>query len=165
MTGLKIKIVLLLGALSVFGYLLFTGPRMYVQPHILAYQTIAAPPPPGAVPMTPRPTLLTAQEAINVKNPLPDTPDNLQKGRVYYQYYCLACHGERGDGNGPAGESYYPAPANLNSDRLKKYSDGQLLRAMLLGVGHEPTLEKIVPAEHYWLLVLYTRHFSVSPTP
>jgi hypothetical protein len=35
--------------------------------------------------------------------------------------------------------------------------DGELFAAMLLGVGHEPVMERIVQPAHRWYLVLYMR--------
>lgn len=45
------------------------------------------------------------------------------KGETTYKTLCVACHGEKGDGNGPAGASLTPKPTNFtdaaNADRLK----------------------------------------------
>ena len=35
-----------------------------------------------------------------LKNPLPTTEENLEKGKVLYDIYCASCHGTKGDGNG-----------------------------------------------------------------
>lgn len=35
-----------------------------------------------------------------LKNPLPATEENLEKGKVLYDIYCASCHGTKGDGNG-----------------------------------------------------------------
>jgi len=35
-----------------------------------------------------------------LKNPLPTTEANLEKGKVLYDIYCASCHGTKGDGNG-----------------------------------------------------------------
>jgi len=46
-----------------------------------------------------------------------------KKGEVTYKSLCLACHGAKGDGNGPAGEALTPRPTNFtdpaNAERLK----------------------------------------------
>ena len=94
-------------------------------------------------------------------NPLPaaanPTAGDIARGRVYYTYYCIQCHGGRGDGTGPVGESLFPPPADLRSPRAQARSDDQLLRAMLTGPSHEPVLEYTVLPEHRWWLVLYVR--------
>jgi cytochrome c553 len=44
------------------------------------------------------------------------------KGEAQYKTLCVSCHGEKGDGNGPAGAALNPKPTNFtdpaNSDRL-----------------------------------------------
>lgn len=151
--------ILIIG--SLFSYVLYQGPRMKEQAHLRAFQAPAPLPPPGTVTVQPPPNLLPeAAEAAGLKNPLSGTPEDLERGKVYYQYYCLFCHGEGGGGNGPVGESYMPAPADLRTPRVRGYGDGQLLRAMLTGVGHEPVLEQVVPARHRWYLVLYVRELG-----
>lgn len=35
-----------------------------------------------------------------LKNPLPTTEANLEKGKKLYGIYCASCHGKKGDGNG-----------------------------------------------------------------
>ncbi len=44
------------------------------------------------------------------------------KGETHYKTLCIACHGEKGDGNGPAGAAMNPKPGNFtdpaNSERI-----------------------------------------------
>ena len=44
------------------------------------------------------------------------------KGEANYKSLCVSCHGEKGDGNGPAGGALTPKPTNFtdaaNADRL-----------------------------------------------
>lgn len=44
------------------------------------------------------------------------------KGEAHYKTLCVACHGEKGDGNGPAGAALTPKPGNFtdpaNAERL-----------------------------------------------
>lgn len=141
---------------GLFGVVLSHGPRMKVQQHLRTFQIIQPPPLEGSLPVE-LPESLSAAGTDAVINPLPDTRENRSRGRVYYQYYCVFCHGTEGGGNGPVGESYLPAPADLRRVHIARYSDGKLLRAMLLGIGHEPVLEKVVPPGHRWHLVLYVR--------
>ena len=35
-----------------------------------------------------------------LKNPLDASEENLTKGKVLYDIYCISCHGKKGDGNG-----------------------------------------------------------------
>jgi mono/diheme cytochrome c family protein len=143
--------------ITVASLFLLTGPHMYVQPHIRTYEAVMPPTPQGAVPVEPLPSLPSPQEALTLRNPIPATAESVARGKVYYEYYCLMCHGETGAGNGPVGESYVPVPADLRSPKLRVMADGQLFRAMLLGEGHEPVLAYTVLPEHRWYLVAYVR--------
>lgn len=146
-----------LGVLVYFS-IMFTGPRMQVQEHIRPYQRVMPLPPDGMVPAEPDTYRVpSSQEASGMKNPVPDAQNSRDRGRVYYNYYCVFCHGENGQGDGPVGYSYMPAPADLHAPRVLQLSDGDLLRAILLGVGHEPVLPRVVVPEHRWYLVAYVR--------
>ena len=144
-------------------YLLFTGPRMLVQAHIQAFQAPMPPPPRGVLAAESPIPLPSAQEAVGLTNPLASNMTNLERGKVYYGYYCLACHGADGAGDGPVGQSYVPRPKDLRTARVRAFSDGELLRAMLTGTGHEPVLERVVAPEHRWYLELHVRSFAAAP--
>ena len=162
--GILIAVVALAG-MGAVSYLLFVGPRMYDQPHVRAFQAVMPPTPPGAVPLLePVPPLPSPEEAKTLASTLQHTPENLARGKVYYQYYCTFCHGERGDGNGPVGESYVPVPSDLRAAKVQAYTDGQLLHAMLAGAGHDPVRNQTVRPQHRWYLVLYVRSFK-QPAP
>lgn len=146
---------------SVCIYLMMTGPRMYDQPHVRAFQATVPPMPAGVVPVEDTAFRApSAEEARGLKNPLPDTPDNRARGQTYYAYYCVYCHGDKGDGNGPVGESYVPVPADLRTARVRAMADGELLRASLVGTGHEPVLGRVVHPDHRWYLMLYVRSLA-----
>lgn len=155
----------IVAALAVIGFgllayfsVMFVGPHMRVQQHVLTYQKRMPLPPKGMVPVEPDPyDVPTARKAAGLRNPLPDTRANRDRGKVYYGYYCVFCHGENGQGDGPVGYSYMPAPANLHALRILRMSDGELFRSMLLGIGHEPVLRGVVLPEHRWYLVTYVR--------
>jgi len=158
-----------LAIVSVMGYVLITGPRMRMQPNVRPFQAEVPPLPTGVVPVdlpdaSSSGRVPAEEDAAKMVNPLPATEENAARGKVYYQYYCVFCHGEKGDGNGPVGQSYTPKPADLRAPKVQAYSDGQMLRSMLTGEGHEPVLEKVVPMEHRWYLVYYVRILG-SSTP
>lgn len=153
-------------AAALFGYILVKGPRMTVQHSFREFQLVTPPPPPGTVSVAPEAERLPAAGAEGALiNPLPRSPQNLARGKVYYQYYCVFCHGEGGAGDGPVGHSYLPRPADLRAARVAGYGDGALLRASLRGIGHEPVLERVVPPEHRWHLMLFVRSLAASVPP
>lgn len=161
--GVLAVLVALAGAGIVFD-LMFTGPRMRGQLHIRAFEQRMPLPPSGIVAVAAESALPSAAEAAGVRNPLPDTPENRARGKVYYGYYCAFCHGARGDGEGDVGPSYVPPASDIRTARVRALADGELLRAMLTGTGHEPLMEQTVHAEHRWPLALYVRSLANEPS-
>jgi mono/diheme cytochrome c family protein len=141
-----------------YFYVMFSGPHMKVQPHILAYERSMPLPPPGIVTVEPdEKTPPSEEQASAMFNPLPDNEDNRKRGKIYYDYYCVFCHGEEGRGDGPVGNSYMPKPADLHDQKILQKTDGELMRSMLTGVGHEPVMAYVILPLHRWYIVTYVR--------
>ena len=151
------------GSWTLYPHWYTSNPRMYVQPSIRTYQAAMPHPPAGSVPRTDAIEPLPTTQQARTLTTRPTTFADLAAGKTCYQYYCVFCHGDAGDGNGPVGESYVPKPADLRTPRVREMSDGQLLRAMITGTGHEPVLEYTVLPEHRWPLVHYVRELSGKP--
>jgi mono/diheme cytochrome c family protein len=163
---LAIRILIALAVLAglIYGYLLFfKEPHMRNQPMIKTFQASLPALPEGIVRVDPPPALSAMPDST--KNPLRPLQANLDRGKEYYGYYCAFCHGKNGGGNGPVGESYVPAPGDLRKPGIGSYSDNRLYRAMLTGAGHEPVLERVIPPEHRWYLVLYVRSLNGRGKP
>lgn len=47
------------------------------------------------------------------KHPYPTKSFSVKAGEKIYKQYCASCHGDRGDGNGPATPSLNPRPTNF----------------------------------------------------
>lgn len=159
-------LLLLVGFIGFCAYVYFmlTGPHMKDQPHIRSYQYQMPLPPRGIIPVEPDTSAPPDSEQVSgLKSPLQDTMENRRRGKIYYDYYCVFCHGDTGQGNGPVGNSYMPKPADLHSQKILDMSDGELLRAILTGPGHDPVLSRIIPVRHRWYLVLFTRILGREP--
>src|SRR5581483_6904342 len=66
---------------------------------------------------------------------------SLARGHELYAAYCLACHGEKGEGDGPAARYVYPRPRNFGSGKFRIVttdngypSDADLLRVITRGM-------------------------------
>ncbi|MDO8588176.1 MAG: cytochrome C [Armatimonadota bacterium] len=138
---------------------------MNIQRSIKPYEIQMPRQPVGSVPTTGTLQTLTAQQSKLAKSPVPPTAVNLANGKIYYGYYCLMCHGEKGDGDGPVGQSYVPKPTDLSSQAIAAMNDGELYRRMLSGTGHDPVMSQTVLPEHRWPLVMYLRSFTPRPKP
>ena len=85
---------------------------------------------------------------------LPDE-DSLQRGRELFLQNCKVCHGEKGDGQGPAAASMKTPPANfLDLDHSATYGPGE--KFWIIGHGNSktgmPPFPQLTPAER-WDLV------------
>lgn len=54
-------------------------------------------------------------EYTSLVNPVPADDASITSGEEIFQTICAACHGDSGQGDGPAGASLDPPPANLAS--------------------------------------------------
>jgi mono/diheme cytochrome c family protein len=65
----------------------------------------------------------------------------LARGRDLYGLYCVACHGDKGEGDGPAARYVYPRPRNFGEGKFRLVStangypsDDDLLRVITRGM-------------------------------
>jgi cytochrome c oxidase cbb3-type subunit II len=56
-------------------------------------------------------------------NPYGETEASLKRGERVYVSFCIGCHGEVGDGLGPAGKVIYPPPLNFTTLRERLGED------------------------------------------
>lgn len=92
----------------------------------------------------------------------------LEKGRLEYATYCVGCHGEKGDGAGPAARFLNPKPRDLRLGRLKFGSvpanslptDADYLAVINHGLaGTAMPAWNLVSAEAQKALVAYVKSF------
>jgi hypothetical protein len=159
--GVMTGVVVASALVAAFIYVLYTGPRMRVQQHVEAYSAVMPLLDTSAVAFAGAVETDGAVETLPIRVAV--TSENLERGRVYYGYYCVFCHGQSGAGDGPVGQSYVPAPADLRTRAVAQMAQAELERAMVLGVGHEPVLARVVPASDRSYLALYIKHLAESP--
>lgn len=82
-------------------------------------------------------------------------------GKATFRLYCVPCHGEKGQGNGPAAVAFKPPPANFtNPDGLATLTDEQVIEVITKGRGSMPAWGPILPQEQLGPLVAYLRELS-----
>jgi mono/diheme cytochrome c family protein len=76
-------------------------------------------------------------EYAGLTNPVSADEDSLLRGRAIYEQYCVACHGEGGMGDGPAGQQLDPQPAPI-AHTSRMLGDDYLFWRISEGGAHEP---------------------------
>ncbi len=94
----------------------------------------------------------------------------LERGRLSYLHNCRSCHGDRGEGNGPAAAGLRPAPRDLTRERFKiKFAavesgslptDDDLRHVLRHGLGGTAMLPWDVAGAELDALVQYLKTFS-----
>jgi mono/diheme cytochrome c family protein len=114
----------------------------------------------------PRVTVKAPDEFYNLINPLENTLDNIEKGRLLFtldvQPTCVICHGNAGDGTGGFGADMSPKPRNFTcTEMMKDIPDGQLFWVIQNGspdTGMPPFQD--LKDEQIWQLIFFIRSLS-----
>ncbi len=103
--------------------------------------------------------LLAGRELIN---PLASNNENLNRGKVAYNRFCINCHGTLADGNGNLFTSglYNFKPASLVNDKVKNIPDGEIYHVITVGQGVMMAYGGIVRPEDRWKIVMYVRELQ-----
>ena len=89
-------------------------------------------------------------------NPVPDTQENVDKGRQLFQTNCAICHGPLALGNGPAAFTLNPRPFNLQV-HVPLHPTGEVFYWVANGVpgtGMPAWKEKLSDTER-WTIIRY----------
>ncbi len=149
-------------------------PQMKWQPAVQAYEEVprqveAFLPPEGTIPTHGGEALVSNvidAESDVLVNPNPVSLTSLENGREQYQYFCSACHGQGGLGDGPVsmtGEKQGPiagvlpiaGPASI----AKVRSDGHIYTTIRLGRRRMPGYQRIAASDR-WDIVNYIRYLN-----
>ena len=101
-------------------------------------------------------------EAAAVPNPLADDVGSLASGAVLYAANCAVCHGETGEGDGPAASGLVMAPSDLHEGHVQGLSDGALFYIISHGKPETPmpAWENILEENDRWQVVNFLRTFQ-----
>jgi mono/diheme cytochrome c family protein len=61
----------------------------------------------------------TTEQVVEPNSQAPAADAHLVAGQQLYENHCAACHGDNGDGNGPAARFLYPKPRNFRASRFR----------------------------------------------
>lgn len=94
------------------------------------------------------------------KNPVPATESSLGTGRKIFLQHCAACHGQAGDGDGPAAVDLGINPTKFSDPRLGEQSDGALFWKITTGEKPMPNYGSRLSATDRWNIINYLRTLS-----
>lgn len=100
--------------------------------------------------------------ADKMENPFKGNAKAAAEGKLLYTNLCIACHGEKGKGDGIASAGLTKPPADHTSDLVQKQSDGAIFWKTFTGNNPMPSF-KSLPQEQIWKLVTYIRTLAKKP--
>lgn len=99
----------------------------------------------------------TVDSMSGIANPVPADARSLLNGRKYYQINCSVCHGEAGNGDGPATKYGIPGIGIAQgSNTMGRLTDGYIWGMMRNGRGLMPSYNRIEEMDR-WDVVNYVR--------
>lgn len=82
-----------------------------------------------------------------------------------FQRQCVACHGKKGKGDGPAAPAMTPRPANLTDpEQIGELSDEELVDVLTNGRGAMPSFGALLNPDQIEAMVGYIRELSGTET-
>jgi len=103
------------------------------------------------------------EEAAKLPNPVPATPDSLEKGRQLFNIYCQPCHGTSGTGNGLVGEKFLLRPKDLTDPDMAGRTDGYIFGTITFGGALMPIYGNDLTPNERWHVVNYVRNVLGRP--
>lgn len=101
--------------------------------------------------------VLAHTQPASLRNPVTDTLQSVERGRIAYSYFCIQCHGRNLKGYGTVGQSFSPLPSDLTATDVLQQSDGELYYKIRMGFKRHPPLFTTVSDTDTWSIVNYVR--------
>ena len=103
------------------------------------------------------PRATAPKDAARQANPVAFTAESQTRGKVYYNNYCLACHGKDARGDGVTGTSLKPPPPDLWKSK-KSHTDGDFFWKIQNGRGDMPSFKEDLSDEQVWDIINFIKH-------
>ena len=102
-------------------------------------------------------------------NPISPDEKAISLGKTLFTAGCLACHGEKGKGDGPAASSLERdgktiLPGNLSNSMMWQHTDGELFWKLGEGKSPMPSFAEALSEEQRWQVVNYIRTLALKPS-
>ncbi len=120
-------------------------------------------PPEGTQPVGFEPYRFAKDFEASAKNPNPLAGDfseeSLKIGIKFYTTNCAICHGEKGQGGEKqsVAETMALKPPSLLSEKVTKWTDGQIYHIITMGQGVMGPYAAHIPQKYRWQVVNYIR--------
>lgn len=97
--------------------------------------------------------------AVSVRNPIPATPESIERGKYFYEINCFVCHGKSGTGDGPVGQKFVdPTPVDLNDAYTQDQADGQIFFTLTRGRVAMPFYRDSLSPDERWDVINFLRN-------
>jgi mono/diheme cytochrome c family protein len=95
---------------------------------------------------------------LNVKSPLANTPEVLEKGKLVYNNFCVHCHGEKGDGNGILVQNdKFAGVPSYYSAALAELPEGKMYHSIFYGKNMMGSHASQINFEERWQVIHYVQ--------
>ena len=93
-----------------------------------------------------------------LKNPLPNSEDVIEDGKVIYSKYCVHCHGKEGQGDGlTVTAGGHPPPPAYSSAALVTLAEGKMFHTITYGRNLMGSHASQLNAEERWKVIRYVQ--------
>lgn len=96
----------------------------------------------------------------SLKNPFVGNQKATKEGGEIYNQMCVLCHGAKGQGNGEAGLTLKPQPANFLALNVKNQTDGAIFWKITNGKAPMASYFELLTDDQRWKLVSYIRELE-----
>ena len=100
-------------------------------------------------------------KARRMRNPAPNTPENLGEARAHWADHCAICHANNGSGNSDIGRNLYPKAPDMRLPATQNLTDGEVYYTINNGIRLTGMPAWGQPGENdedTWKLVHFIRH-------
>nr|WP_315203266.1 c-type cytochrome [uncultured Flavobacterium sp.] len=96
----------------------------------------------------------------SLQNPFVGNQKATNDGKIIFNLMCVLCHGNEGQGNGEAGVTLQPHPANFTALNVQNQTDGAIFWKITNGKAPMATYFEILSDDQRWKLVNYIRELE-----